>query len=117
MIKVKDEIAGSISQEGRISKPLTEQDKYRLNHACGISEKILTKAGCNKENIFTSPVRGTHPQGTVRVGEMLDNNLQTEIKNLFVCDASVFPEALDRPMVLTIIGLGKYLAEYILRNP
>ncbi len=44
---------------------------------------------------------------------MLSENLETEVKNLFVCDASVFPEALDRPMVLTIIGLAKYLCEYL----
>ena len=30
-----------------------------------------------------------------------------EVKNLFVCDASVFPEALGRPMVLTLIGFGE----------
>jgi choline dehydrogenase-like flavoprotein len=39
--------------------------------------------------------------------------LQTKIEGLFVCDASVFPEALDRPTVLTIIGLGKRLAKHL----
>ena len=41
---------------------------------------------------------------------MLSRDLQTEIPGLYVCDASVFPEALDRPTVLTIVGLGKRLA-------
>ncbi|MGZ5427714.1 MAG: hypothetical protein ACXWFS_01770 [Thermoanaerobaculia bacterium] len=27
---------------------------------------------------------------------MLDNNLQTEVNGLYVCDASAFPEALSR---------------------
>ena len=44
---------------------------------------------------------------------MLDRQLKTEIDGLYVCDASVFPEALDRPTVLTIIGLAKRLATYL----
>ena len=60
-----------------------------------------------------TPLRGTHPSGTVRIGTMLDENLQTEVPGLYVCDASVFPEALDRPTVLTIIGLGKRLAKHL----
>jgi choline dehydrogenase-like flavoprotein len=39
---------------------------------------------------------------------------QTEVKTLFVCDASSFPEALDRPTVLTILALGKRLAAHVL---
>jgi choline dehydrogenase-like flavoprotein len=47
---------------------------------------------------------------------MLDENLQTEVKNLYVCDASTFPEALDRPTVLTIIGLAKRLSDHLLNT-
>jgi choline dehydrogenase-like flavoprotein len=47
---------------------------------------------------------------------MLDKNLMTGVKGLYVCDASVFPESLDRPTVLTIIGLGKRLAGHLLRQ-
>jgi len=50
------------------------------------------------------------------VGTLVDENLQTEVQGLYVCDASVFPEALARPTVLTIIGLGKRLAKHILQN-
>ena len=74
----------------------------------------MRQAGCDPDTIFTAPLRGTHPSGTVRIGEMLDNNLATAIPNLYVCDASVFPEALARPTVLTIISLGKRLAQQLL---
>jgi choline dehydrogenase-like flavoprotein len=114
MIKIKDDISGSISMEGRISKPMTPRDQYRLNHASIVCRKILVKAGCDPDSIFVSPQRGTHPSCTVRIGEMLDTNLQTEVKNLYVCDASTFPEALDRPTVLTIIGLGKRLSDHLM---
>ena len=111
MIKLKDEISGFVPVNGRISKGLTANDKARLQRAEKIAVQILRKAGCNPDTIFTTPVRGTHPSGTVRIGDMLTTDLATEIKNLYVCDASVFPEALARPTVLTIISLAKRLAE------
>ena len=110
MIKLKDVVSGGVFANGSISKPLTANDKPRLKKAENLCREILVKAGSNPDTIFMSPLRGTHPSGTVRIGEMLDTNLQTEVKGLYVCDASTFPEALARPTVLTIIGLGKRLA-------
>jgi choline dehydrogenase-like flavoprotein len=43
----------------------------------------------------------------------VDTDLATPVRNLYVCDASVFPEALDRPTVLTIVALGKRLAKHL----
>jgi choline dehydrogenase-like flavoprotein len=116
MIKVTDEVAGIISVEGRISKPMTARDLERLHHASVVSRRILTKAGCDPESIFVSRLRGTHPSATVRLGEMVDGNLQMAVKNLYVCDASVFPEALGQPTVLTIISFAKRLSEHLLRE-
>jgi choline dehydrogenase-like flavoprotein len=116
MIKVKDEVSGGITVDGKISKPTTAQDRYRLNHASIVCREILTKAGCDPDSIFVGPLRGTHPCATVRLGEMLDTNLQAEVKNLYVCDASCFPEALDRPLVVTIIALAKRLSDHLLKT-
>jgi choline dehydrogenase-like flavoprotein len=116
MIKIKDEISGGITIEGEISKPMTERDQFKLNHAAIVCRQILVKAGADPDTIFITPLRGTHPSGTVRLGQMLDQNLQTEARGLYVCDASTFPEALDRPTVLTIIGLGRRLAAHLLSN-
>lgn len=116
MIKLKDEISGAVQAQKRgftISKGLTADDQQRLAKAEAVAGRILQQAGCDPDTIFTTPLRGTHPSGTVRLGEMLDNNLQTEIAGLYVCDASVFPEALARPTVLTIIALGKRLAGHM----
>ena len=114
MIKIKDDISGGVTLEGEISKPMTERDAFRLNHAAIVARQILIRAGADPDSIFITPLRGTHPSGTVRLGLMLDQNLQTEVKNLYVCDASTFPEALDRPTVLTILGLGRRLAAHLL---
>jgi choline dehydrogenase-like flavoprotein len=110
MIKLKDEISGEVDARGGISKGLTATDHLRLSQAERVAGRILERAGCAPRTIFTTPLRGTHPSATVRIGEMLSTDLETEITGLYVCDASVFPEALARPTVLTIIALGKRLA-------
>lgn len=113
MIKLKDELSGEIDGRGRISKGLTPADRARLARAEAMAGEILRRAGCDPQTIFTTPLRGTHPSGTVRVGELLSADLETEVAGLYVCDASVFPEALARPTVLTIIALARRLAEHL----
>ncbi|CAN5513097.1 GMC family oxidoreductase [soil metagenome] len=114
MIKLKDEISGEVDARGRISKGLTANERERQQRAEVVAGDILRRAGCNPESIFTTPLRGTHPSGTVRIGPMLSSDLETQITGLYVCDASVFPEALCRPTVLTIIALAKRLAAHLL---
>jgi choline dehydrogenase-like flavoprotein len=113
MIKLKDSISGGIFVNGKISKPFVGDDHDRQREAEQVCYRILKEAGADPSNMFMTPLRGTHPSGTVRIGTMLDENLQTEISGLYVCDASTFPEALARPTVLTIIGLGKRLAKHL----
>ncbi len=115
MIKLKDDISGGVYPK-YISKQLTAGDRSRLSKAEAVCKKILLKARADSPTIFTRPLMGTHPSGTVRIDTMLDKNLMTGVKGLYVCDASVFPESLDRPTVLTIIGLGKRLAGHLLRQ-
>jgi choline dehydrogenase-like flavoprotein len=116
MIKLKDEISGGIDIHGRIDKGLTPNDRLRLGRAEQVAGRILRQAGCAPDSIFTTPVRGTHPSGTVRIGEMLSPDLETEIANLYVCDAAVFPQALARPTVLTIISLAKRLGDHLIHQ-
>ncbi|RME82657.1 MAG: GMC family oxidoreductase [Caldilineae bacterium] len=116
MIKLKDEISGGVFADGSISKPMTSRDRERLAEAEEVSRRILKAAGADPSHIFSTPLRGTHPSGTVRVGVMLDDHLQTEVSGLYVCDASVFPEALGRPTVLTILALGRRLARHLLQT-
>lgn len=113
MIKLKDDISGGIEPGGRISKPLTPGDKQRLDAAEAVCHDILEKAGCPRSSMFMTPQRGTHPSGTVRVGHMLGTDLATDTAGLYVCDASVFPESLDRPTVLTILALGRRLGRML----
>jgi choline dehydrogenase-like flavoprotein len=113
MVKIGDERQGFITMDGRVHKPLAEQDRKRLNRGASIARQILLKAGCDPETIMVGPVRGAHPGATARIGEVVDENLATRIENLYVSDASVIPEALDRPVVLTAISLAKRLADHL----
>jgi len=115
MVKIGDEHRGEIRMDGGISKPLTDRDHKRLKRGAEISKKILFRAGCSSRSIIVGPVRGAHPGATAPIGKVVDENLETRIRNLFVSDASVLPEALDRPLVLTLISLSKRLADH-LRN-
>jgi choline dehydrogenase-like flavoprotein len=113
MIKLKDDVSGGVYPDGKIRKPLTAGDNERLNDAFEVCRRILLEAGAKESSIFKRPLIGTHPSGTVRIGDMVDTDLKTEVEGLYVCDASVFPEALDRPTVLTIIGLAKRLSKHL----
>ena len=115
MIKLRDTLSGRLCPDGVLSKPLTPEDRDRLQEAVRIARRILSEAGADPASIFVSPMRGTHPSATVRIGELVDTDLQTEVRGLYVCDASVFPEALGRPTVLTLIALGKRLARSLVR--
>lgn len=114
LIKAKDDLSGRIYPDGKVSKPLTDQDRKKLDKGVGVAREILKAMGCKDNDIGLTGVKGVHPSGTCRIGHVVDTNLATEVDGLYVCDASVFPEALDRPTVLTIVALGKRLAAHLL---
>lgn len=110
MTKVRDGLDGRINLDGTFSKPITYADRWKIDKGINLAEKILKRAGTDPESIFTTPVRAAHPGGTARIGEVVNTDLETEVKNLYVCDASVIPEPWGLPPVWTIIALGKRLA-------
>jgi choline dehydrogenase-like flavoprotein len=109
--KVSDEGTGRVEVGGRISKTFSEADRKRFEYSRETSKKLLLKAGCDPDDIHHSGFVMGHPSGTVRVGQLLDTNLETSVKNLYCCDTSVMPEAPGRPPALTIIVLAKRLAD------
>ncbi len=114
LVKVKDDLSGRVHRDGSVSKKLGEQDWDRIDRGVVVARNILRALECTQNNIVIGEAKGAHPSGTCRIGHVLDKNLQTEIKNLYACDASIFPEALDRPTVLTIVAFGKRLSQHLL---
>ncbi|MDA3900720.1 MAG: GMC family oxidoreductase N-terminal domain-containing protein [Spirochaetes bacterium] len=111
MAKISDENIGQVYKNGKVDKEPTVQDLTKLNRGFEISKEILIKCGANPKTIFYTKPRGAHPGGTAAIGSIVDKNLETRIKNLYVCDASVLPYAPGLPPVLTLLGLTKWLAK------
>lgn len=112
MVKIKDDMEGWIKKQ-RISKKVTQNDNKKLKKGEQIAREILIKAGVNPKSIIVTKPRGAHPGGTAAIGNVVDKNQETKIKNLFVNDASVLPEAPGLPPILTIVALSKRLAKIL----
>jgi len=116
MVKIQDERNGEIYPENKLfnySKKVTRNDQLKIDKGVDIMKKILRKVGCPDDSIKVLNPEGAHPSATCRIGDIVDTNLETEIKNLYVCSASVVPEALGLPMVWTVASLGKKLSKHL----
>jgi choline dehydrogenase-like flavoprotein len=111
MVKIKDELSGHLTDRGGVRKTLTAADRSKLLHGFENAKRILIEAGA--KDIYKTGYMAAHPGGTVKIGELIDANLQTAYRNLYVCDCSVIPEAWGLPPVLTLVALGKRLARHL----
>ena len=113
MVKTSDECKGYVDENGDVVKINTIQDIRYLAEGVATAGFILKEVGVDPTTIGSTVYRGAHPGGTAKIGEIVDSNLETDIENLFVCDASVLPIAPGKPPILTILALAKRLADYL----
>lgn len=113
MVKTADECKGYVTDDGDVVKINTIQDIRYLAEGVATAGFVLEKAGVDPNTIGSTVYRGAHPGGTAKIGEIVNSNLETEIENLFVCDASVLPISPGKPPILTILALSKRLADYL----
>jgi choline dehydrogenase-like flavoprotein len=116
MVKVRDEVSGELYRGMSFSKPVSEADRKKLDRGVDIIRRIFLKAGAKDNSILALKPMGAHPSATCRIGEAVDSNLETDIRNLYCCDASVFPVSLGTPVIWTAVSLGKRLAKHIDRG-
>jgi len=114
MTKIADESAGRIYRDGGIKKFPTESDLAKLKKGSNIAREILKYCGIRPAEIFVTEPCGAHPGGAAAMGKVVDKNLETQLKNLYVCDASVLPFAPGLPPMLTLIALTKWFGKNIL---
>jgi choline dehydrogenase-like flavoprotein len=110
MVKIRDEIGGAVGPRW-VSKPLHASDRVKLSDGVAMARAILHHAGAH--HIFASHHFAAHPGGSVRIGDGVDANLQAGAAGLYVCDASVIPEAWGLPPTLTLLCLGVRLGEHL----
>jgi hypothetical protein len=108
VVMLREGPGGGLREDGRYYKQLTGHDLRKLQRGEEIARRILQQAGAR--HIFKAKPAAAHVGGTIRIGEHLDENLQTEYRNLFVCDGSVIPANIKTTPTFTLICLGKYLA-------
>jgi choline dehydrogenase-like flavoprotein len=116
MVKTSDDNCGRVDEQGRVFKRLTGADRQRLADGEEEAVRILQKTGVEPAKISVSGLVGGHPGGTAALGEVLNPELACKsVKNLYVCDASVFPRSPGRPPIVTICALAKWLGRQLVR--
>ena len=116
MVKTADEAEGYVDDDGDVVKINTIKDIRYLAEGVATAGFILEKAGVDPTTIASTLYRGAHPGGTAPIGEIVDSNQETEIKGLFVSDASVLPISPGKPPILTILALSKRLSDYLINK-
>lgn len=116
MIKMADEEQGCVDGS-KVRKTLTVQDQKVLQRGVDDCREILLKMGARKEDIFLGTLNSGHPGGmmplTANEAETLHSPLLPD--NLYIADASLLPESLGLPPMLTIMALAKRIAKLITR--
>jgi choline dehydrogenase-like flavoprotein len=113
-VMVKEGLGGALQEDGRYYKQLKKEDLRKLEKGEKIARQIIQNAG--GKHIFKSRLSAGHLGGAIRINEHIDNGLQTEYSNLHVCDGSVIPNNVKVAPTLTLICLGKYLANQLSRS-
>lgn len=111
-VKVTDGFGGELTPDGRFQKQFNEADFAKLRQGEQEATRILQKAGATHIFNFGLLCAG-RVGGLIRIGEHVDDKLQTQYRNLYVCDGSIVPESMRGPPTLTLLCLGKYLARHL----
>lgn len=112
-VLVKDGLGGELRDDDRFHKELTKADLAKLAKGEEAARRVLEHAGAR--NLLTTAVTASHIGGTLTIGEHVDEKLETEYRDLHVCDGSLLPADVFTP-TLTLICLGKYLAGHVSRS-
>lgn len=114
MVKIPDEGKGRVLDNGDVEKINTIKDIKYLSEGIATAGAILKEVGVDSSTIVSTELRSAHPQGTCAIGEIVNENLETKIKGLFLADGSVLPTATGKPPIVTILALSKRLADYLI---
>jgi choline dehydrogenase-like flavoprotein len=117
MIKLADTPSGTVT-DGRVEKALTCEDTAALRSAVDICMEILRRVGVEKREIFFGTLNAGHPGGMLPLASEDAETLHPRRlpENLFLADATLLPESLGKPPILTIMALAKKVAKIIRKD-
>ncbi len=115
MIKLADVEQGDV-HHNHMQKQLTPLDHQRLQQGVKDCREILLAMGVKEQDIFLGTLNAGHPGGMLPLTEAEAQTLHSPHlpDNLYVCDASLLPQSLGLPPILTIMALAKRIAKQIL---
>jgi len=122
-VAVRDENAGElvVDKKGKliVKKPLTDQDRSRMQDGVGVLKEILAASGAKR--VVESPhFFGLHMMGGCRMGVNTENSVVNPefqvhgYDNLYIGDASLFPNAPGINPSLTIFALAQRLSDQLI---
>lgn len=116
MIKLADTRGGTVSDR-TIEKDLSLQDREALRTAVDLCVDILNRLGVGKSEMFFGTLNAGHPGGMLPLTSADAATLHPARlpANLYLADATLLPEALGKPPILTIMALAKKIAKAIAR--
>jgi len=114
MIKLADAGTGSVAGR-RIDATLTIADRERLNEAVELCAEIFGRLGVPGSELFLGTLNAGHPGGTLPLTERDARSVHPSRlpENVWVADASLFPESLGGPPILTTMALARRVARRV----
>ncbi len=108
MIKLADSESGTVGRRG-VHKDLTATDNERLSAATERCVEVLAGLGVERDRVFLGTLNAGHPGGTLPLTGLERNPLHPDHlpENLYVADASLLPQSLGKPPILTIMALAQ----------
>jgi len=117
MIKLADEGSGTVSGR-KVEKSLTPDDARGLEAAVNTCVDVLRRMGARKSDLFFGTLNAGHPGGMLPLTREDSATLHPRRlpANLYVADATLLPESLGKPPILTIMALARKVAKAIRRD-
>jgi choline dehydrogenase-like flavoprotein len=111
MIKLADTNSGTVSGSG-VRKSLDDIDQARLREGVDLCKQVLIQMGVKNKDIFLGTLNAGHPGGMLPLTQKDSVTLHSASlpPNLYVADASLFPNSLGNPPILTIAALAKAIS-------
>jgi len=116
MIKLADVEQGTVSHR-KMQKTLTDTDHQRLKLGVDDCREILMRMGAAPDDIFLGTLNAGHPGGMLPLTAAEASTLHAPQlpDNLYVADATILPQSLGLPPILTIMALAKRMAKIIMQ--